>query len=84
MNHFYWNSWTKFLHRPGLAGVSGFLLEGAAPLRYLAAQALLASVPFWKPDSRASLTSFAEMMEDPQESREFLGYFTEGEFRHGQ
>jgi len=84
MNRENWENWTDFIKKPGIAGVSAFLLEGGAPLRYLAAQVLLASTPFWKPDSLDSLTSFAEMLEDPQQSRDFLGFLQAGEARHDQ
>ncbi|HPS42732.1 MAG TPA: hypothetical protein PK040_09040 [Anaerolineaceae bacterium] len=84
MNRANWENWTSFLQKPGIAGISEFLLEGGGPLRYLAAQVLLASTPFWKPDSRILLTSFAEMMEDPQESTDFLVFLRQGEAQREQ
>ena len=79
MNRANWENWTNLIQKPGIAGISAFLLEGGAPLRFLAAQVLLASAPFWKPDTRTMLTSFAEMMEDPQESTDFLVFLRQGE-----
>jgi hypothetical protein len=74
MQRTYWSQWADFLRRWGMEGLAAWLLEAGAPLAPVGAQLLYAGQPLFGPSSRGSFTALAEMLEDDDESQDFLAF----------
>lgn len=72
-----WSVWSEKIHTRKMTGFVLTLLEGAGPLRYILSQGLFALVPFIDPAAHLSWKAFAEMLENPAETRSFAAYLHE-------
>lgn len=77
MEHLYWSDWVRNLQRRNMTGMALTLLDGVGPVRFIFSQLMLATLPFIDDPAHPSWKAFAEMIEDPQESRSFLAYLRE-------
>lgn len=71
----FWPTWAQFLHDKGATEFVAALLEGAAPLRIIAAQLMYAGTPFL--GSRPAVQkwrAFANLLEDPVKTASFVSF----------
>jgi hypothetical protein len=66
-----WSRWAETLRRFRMDGFASWLLEAAAPLTALGAQALYLGQPFFGGDK---FNTFAHLLEDESESQAFARY----------
>ncbi|HUF39037.1 MAG TPA: hypothetical protein VMN57_10980 [Anaerolineales bacterium] len=68
-----WDVWARVLHKWGLSGFAGWLIETTAPLHVLGAQLVYVGQPvlglFWSAEQTGSL---AEVLERPEETEAFI------------
>jgi hypothetical protein len=72
----FWNDWAQFFRQRGWENLVVALLDASGPLTILFAQILQVFTPFAQ--SR-QLQAFSELMENPDESREFIRFLRQGE-----
>jgi len=71
-NQHIWQNWANILHRWGMQEMVATLLEATSPLNFIGAQVVYLGQPFLKtilPEEH--LTAFADLLENPEESKEF-------------
>lgn len=73
----HWSNWSEKIHELKLTGITLTLLEGAGPIRFLLSQGLFALLPFVSTNTSPSWIAFAQMLEDPSDTRSFAGYLRE-------
>ena len=74
-----WQSWARTLHQWGIANLVSAFLQSAGPITLLGAQLVYISQPLLQPVAgRGSLQALADLLEDPQNARDFLAML-EGE-----
>ena len=75
-----WRTWARVLHRWGLENAAASVLEALGPLAVVGAQLVYLTQPIasvFLPDKH--LQAFAELLEEPDEIREFSVYLRNGE-----
>jgi len=76
--HAYWSRWAQKLQSLGVSGLAAALLDGAGPLRLLAAQLVHAGTPFIGSESTGSQwQALAAMLEDKDEAGQFVSFLRE-------
>lgn len=76
----YWHKWAQMLQKIGMTGLAASLLDGAGSLRYLAAQLVHASTPFFgSPDASSQWQALAAMLEDRDVAQQFISFLKEEE-----
>ena len=74
----FWLSWATFLREKGAKDLAITILEGAGPLRVLAAQVMYAGIPFFNQSKPSNpWYAFASMLDDKQESASFISFLRE-------
>jgi L-rhamnose mutarotase len=74
----HWPSWASVLKKNGVKDLTILLLEGAGPFRILLAQAMYAGLPFFSQSNHLqSWKAFADLLDDPQESKSFVSFLRE-------
>lgn len=74
----YWPGWAEFLRRHGLENLVAWALEAAGPLAVFGAQALYFGGPLFRPAlSNAAVNGLANILEDEDERRSFVGFLRE-------
>jgi hypothetical protein len=77
-----WNNWARTLHRWGVENGVASLLEIAGSLNVLLAQFLYISQPVLTGAiSSRSLYAFAQVLEDPEDRRQFIAILREASRR---
>lgn len=69
-----WSRWAETLRRYKMDGLASWLLEAAAPLAALGAQALYLGQPFMGGDKFNALAALAHTLEEESETRAFACY----------
>jgi len=77
MEHLYWSAWSKKINESKWTGPVLTLLEGAGPVKYILSQGLFAVLPFIHSPASSSWKAFAEMLENPADTRSFAAYLRE-------
>jgi hypothetical protein len=72
-----WSNWSEKIHELKLTGITLTLLEGAGPFRFILSQGLFAFLPFVSTNTSSSWKAFAQMLENPDDTRSFAGYLRE-------
>ena len=72
-----WNNWAQTLQQRNLSGFAITLLEGSGPIKMIFSQIMMSISPLINQTSDSQWQSFAQMLEDPIESRSFLAYLLE-------
>lgn len=76
----YWHHWARLLQNMGVTDLAASLLEGAGSLRYLAAQMVHASTPFFGgSDASNQWQALAAMLEDRDVAQQFISFLKEEE-----
>lgn len=76
----YWNNWAHLLQKFGVTDMAASLLEGAGSLRYVAAQLVHASTPFFgNSETYSQWKALAAMLEDRELARQFISFINEEE-----
>lgn len=76
----YWPRWARLLQNTGVTGLAASLLEGAGSLRYVAAQLVHASTPFFgSPEASGQWRALATMLEDREALQQFITFLKEEE-----
>jgi hypothetical protein len=74
----FWFSWATFLKKKGAKDLAITLLEGAGPLRILAAQLLYAGMPFVGLSSSPNqMQALADMLDNGQKTASFISFLRE-------
>ncbi len=74
----FWPSWANFLNEKGAKSLVITILEGAGPLRILAAQILYAGIPLLRGSTPLSQwQALADMLNDGGESKSFISFLRE-------
>jgi hypothetical protein len=74
-----WQVWADKLHRWGLCDWTASFLEAAGPLTVLGAQAIYMGQPLINNVvSNSHLEALAYMLEEPQQTRDFVSFLREG------
>jgi hypothetical protein len=74
----FWNDWLGVLQRRGCKEVVAALLDASGPLTILAGQFIQIGMPF---THSQQLQAFAELLENPQESQEFVRFLRQDEVK---
>ena len=77
-----WRAWAEELQRRGWNGAVAAILETVGPFQLLAAQIVYISQPFvqsFVPNQH--LEAFTHIMEDPQQTREFINLLKKPEHK---
>lgn len=77
MEHLYWSGWSGKIREWKITGFTLALLEGTGPVRYILSQMVLAALPFLGSSENPSMKAFAEMLENPAETRLFTSFLRE-------
>lgn len=77
MEQMYWAGWSEKVQHRKLTGLVLAMLEGAGPVRYILSQGMLAFLPFLNSSNTPSWKAFAEMLEDPADTRSFAAFLRE-------
>jgi len=72
-----WEIWAQTLQQKNLSGFAITLLEGSGPVKTILSQIMLSLSPLINQTSDSQWHSFAQMLEDPEESRSFLAFLLE-------
>ena len=74
MERSFWPNWAQTLHQKSMIGFVLTVLEGSGPVKVIFSQVVYAFLPFLNRNASPSLKAFAEMMENPTESKLFADY----------
>jgi hypothetical protein len=73
-----WPQWAEFLRRHRLESLAAWALEALGPLTLISAQVLHFGSPLVRPAfGSAHVESFASLLEDPGETRDFAAFLRE-------
>lgn len=76
----YWKKWARILQNMGVTDLAASVLEGAGSLRFVAAQLVHASTPFFgNTEASSQWKALAAMLEDRNLSRQFVSFLKEEE-----
>lgn len=73
----HWSNWADKISELKFTGMMLTLLEGAGPFRYILSQGLFAFLPFVTASTSPSWEAFAQMLENPADTRSFAVYLRE-------
>lgn len=77
----YWNNWALLLQKMGVTDMAASVLEGAGSLRYVAAQLVHASSPFFgNSEASSQWKALATMLEDRELAQQFISFIKEEEY----
>jgi len=76
----YWKKWARILQNMGVTDIAASVLEGAGSLRFVAAQLVHASTPFFgNSETSDQWKALAALLEDRNMSRQFISFLKEEE-----
>lgn len=74
MDRTLWLKWKDKINARGLNVIALTVLDGAGPIRFLLSQCILGLTPFLSLNDDSSWKAFADLLEDPQESKSFAEF----------
>jgi hypothetical protein len=79
-NHQIWQTWAETLNRWGVTGLAATFLDALGPLCLFGAQFVYIGQPFLVPFfSEDHLHALADLLENPQETRDFVSVLRQKE-----
>ncbi len=76
----YWHKWAQILQNMGVTDLAASVLEGAGSLRFVVAQLVHATSPFFgNTEASSQWKALAAMLEDRNMSRQFISFLKEEE-----